>query len=217
MYLMVDRTNPITITITTSVAASLERSWNIKVTQIACDCPTLAPNGCLQYYYSQSGNVRSFNYGTTINGNNLNFGNGSSVAGTRQISNENYGVCIGMVPGYCSIQWSQSDGETSSFSLSNDTAAASVLDGLPSNGLRGENCTTDYVVIPNPYFVNGTAVNADRFCGNQFPTVVTSSKPFVLRVVTNDNELGDAANRGFSLDYTQQACSNLGFMLYNMS
>nr|CAH7743150.1 unnamed protein product [Callosobruchus chinensis] len=178
MYLMVDGTNPISITITTSIAASLERSWNIKVTQIACDCPTL---------------------------------------GSRQIANENYGVCIGMVPGHCSIQWSQSSGETTSFSMSNDTATAAVIGGLPSNGLLGENCTTDYVVIPNPYFVNGTSVNVDRFCGNLFPTIITSSKPFVLRVVTDNNEVGDAANRGFSLDYTQQACSNIGFMLFNMS
>nr|CAI5858568.1 unnamed protein product [Callosobruchus analis] len=178
MYLMVDGTNPISITVTTSIAASLERSWNIKVTQIACDCPTLAPNGCLQYYHALSGNVRSFNYGTTINGNNLNFGNGSSVAGSRQIANENYGVCIGMVPGYCSIQWSQSSGEDTSFSISNDTAAAAVISGLPSNGLRGENCTTDYVVIPNPYFVNGTSVNADRFCGNLFPTIISKQNHF---------------------------------------
>lgn len=41
MFLAVSGTDPITITITTSATLLLERSWHIKVTQIACDCPTL--------------------------------------------------------------------------------------------------------------------------------------------------------------------------------
>lgn len=32
------------------------------------------------------------------------------------------------------------------------------------------------------------------------------SKPFVLTVVNDANELTDVANRGFSLSYTQQLC-----------
>jgi hypothetical protein len=34
-----------------------------------------------------------------------------------------------------------------------------------------------------------------------------SSKPFVLTVVTNGNEINDTQNRGFSLTYTQRRCS----------
>lgn len=33
------------------------------------------------------------------------------------------------------------------------------------------------------------------------------SKPFVLTVVTNDNDMDDVGNRGFELNYAQQACS----------
>lgn len=40
MYLMANGNNSITIQITTSPLVSLARSWNIKITQIACDCPT---------------------------------------------------------------------------------------------------------------------------------------------------------------------------------
>ncbi|KAG5898248.1 hypothetical protein JTB14_029626 [Gonioctena quinquepunctata] len=213
MYLTVDGTNSIQIIISTSSSVTLGRSWNIKVTQIACDCPTLAPVGCLQYYTDLSGTATSFNYGTGLNGNLLTFTNGTSVAGTRQIANENYGICVGMSPGYCSIQWSQGSDDIS-FTVSLDTAAVAVTTGLPADGFVGENCTTDFVVVPNSYYSNGTAVAGDRFCGNAFPTIVTQSKPFVLTVVTDENENSDAANRGFSLSFTQTACSNLATLYF---
>lgn len=43
--------------------------------------------------------------------------------GTRQLSNLNYGVCIQMVPGYCSIEWTQSVIDKYSFTVSGDTEA----------------------------------------------------------------------------------------------
>ncbi|CAG9863007.1 unnamed protein product [Phyllotreta striolata] len=208
VYLMVNGVDPIQLSITISTLVSLSRSFNIKITQIACDCPTLAPAGCLQYYTAPSATVSSFNYGMDLNGNINNFGNGTMVAGTRQLANTNYGICVNMLPGFCSITWAQSADPTS-FTITQDTAADATVSGLPSNPLVGGNCTTDYVVIPNPYYPNRTAVmGTDRFCGNQFLTVTTSSKPFVLRTVTDGNENADAANRGFALTYSQQACSN---------
>ncbi|KAJ8954031.1 hypothetical protein NQ318_004324, partial [Aromia moschata] len=207
IYLMVNNGSNIQLTISTSSSVTLGRSWSIKVTQIACDCPTLAPIGCLQFYTEESDTVTSFNYGTTINGALVTWENGTTRPGSRQLANQNYGICVNMIPGYCGIQWSQSSDDTS-FTVSNNTALVAVTPGLPGEGIIGENCTTDFVVIPNPYYANGTAVAGDRFCGNQFPTVTTYSKPFVLTVITNDNELDDVANRGFSLDYTQLACSS---------
>lgn len=38
--------------------------------------------------------------------------------------------------------------------------------------------------------------------------VPAASKPFVLTVVTNNDEIGDNGNRGFSLDFTQVRCAN---------
>ncbi|CAG9815419.1 unnamed protein product [Phaedon cochleariae] len=211
MYLMVDGTNPISIIISTSATVVFGRSWNIKVAQIACDCPTLAPAGCLQYYTEPSRTVTSFNYGTDLNGNLVNFGNGTIVAGTRQIANMNYGICIGALPGYCSISWAQGRDDVS-FTVSSDTAAVAQDTGLPASGFMGDSCNTDYVVIPNPYYQNGTAVLTDRFCGNAFTSIVTSSRPFVLSVITDGDEAADAANRGFSLTYTQEFCSNLAYV-----
>lgn len=38
------------------------RKWNIRVTQLPCHSPRLAPPGCLQYFEQYSGIVKSFNY-----------------------------------------------------------------------------------------------------------------------------------------------------------
>lgn len=126
-----------------------------------------APSGCLMYYTAETGTVKSFNYGTTTS----NYLTSNATTGTRELVNENYGVCIAMLPGYCSIVWSQST--TDSFTVSGDTEANSDILGTQYAVVLGENCTTDFVVIPDPYYVNGSAVNSDRFCGNAFPTVVS--------------------------------------------
>jgi hypothetical protein len=173
IYVNFNGDSDIILMISTGVLASYARSWNIKITQLACDCPSLAPTGCLMYYTDLTGTVNSFNYGTTLSGALVTNPMNMTRPGTRQLANENYGVCVQMQPGYCSIQWSQGPDSTS-FTVSNDTAlteASSV--GLPGNSVIGTMCDTDFVVIPNPYYPNGTAVGADRFCGNQFPTVTS--------------------------------------------
>jgi hypothetical protein len=45
----------------------------------------------------------------------------SDVYGTRQLVNTNYGVCVRMAPGYCSIQWQQNPSDRYSFTVSGDT------------------------------------------------------------------------------------------------
>lgn len=126
------------------------------------------------YYTALTGTVNSFNYGTTLSGSIVNIGMNMTRPGTRELANLNYGVCVQMQPGYCSIQWSQGSDSTS-FTVSGNTALDAVPPpGLPSDPIVGTNCTTDYVVIPNPtYVATGTPVNGDRFCGNQFLPVTS--------------------------------------------
>lgn len=132
-----------------------------------------APAGCLMYYTDLTGTITSFNYGQTAASSVVNTVN--NTIGTRELANLNYGVCIEMQPGYCSIQYSQSGGDLYSFSVTGDTVTATGAGTVGSTALSlvGSNCTTDFVVIPNPSYVNGTAVNSDRFCGNGFPTVTS--------------------------------------------
>ncbi|KAL1517806.1 hypothetical protein ABEB36_001529 [Hypothenemus hampei] len=198
-HIYVDFNGNASIVITIYVRSSvISRSWNIKIAQINCNCPWRAPSGCLQFYNQLSGTVRSLNYGSS-----------SVLNGTRQLANLNYGVCVNMFPGYCSIQWSATS-DLYGFSLSGDTFTA-VGDGTlgtAAASLTGNDCLTDFVVIPAPVLVsNNTYLNSDRFCGNGFPTVISYSKPFVLTVVTNNNEVNDTGNRGFSLAFQQQLCT----------
>ncbi|XP_044758514.1 uncharacterized protein LOC123316484 [Coccinella septempunctata] len=199
IYLDFNGNSSIDLITSTLDGLNIGRNWNYKVTQIACSCPTRAPAGCLMYYTALSGTVTSFNYGasTAINP-------ATNLLGTRELVNENYGICVAMSPGYCSIEWSACS--DSSFIVSDNDAALN-----PPRPLFGEDCDADFVVIPNPFFPNGTAAPSDRICGNRFPTVITYSKPFVLTVVTNGNEtstLGpDVGNVGFCLNYRQRLCT----------
>ncbi|PZC79688.1 hypothetical protein B5X24_HaOG216087 [Helicoverpa armigera] len=200
----------ITIIVTATLATTFARRWNIKLVQLGCDCPGIAPNGCLQYYTGVTGTINSFNYGTAAN----TVLSASLVTGTRQIVNLNYGICIRMEAGYCAIQYAQVANDAFSFTVTGDVEGAdNTVLGTALGAVNNGNCLTDFVVIPNPTVAaTGVAVGTDRFCGIGFVTVQSGAKPFVLYVVTNANEGAtaatppDIANRGFSLTYTQIAC-----------
>ncbi|XP_033610128.1 uncharacterized protein LOC117282858 [Cryptotermes secundus] len=187
---------PIQLSIRAGTGASVSRKWNIKVSQIDCASPERAPAGALMYYRALTDTVKSFNYGR-----------GVDQSGTRQIVNTNYGVFVRAGLGYCSITWSQVSGDVYTFTVSGDTEVLPTdLLGTATVALSGEQCTADFIVIPNPS-QGGTSLTTDRFCGNALVPTTTSARPFVLTVVTDDTEMGtDVANRGFNLMYRQIPC-----------
>lgn len=134
------------------------------------------------YYTAVSGTVQSFNYGATESS----YTNSIGATGSRQLVDQNYGVCIAVQSGYCSITWSQS--AYNSFTVSNDTEAVSDLLGT-NVGVYGNECVYDFVVIPAPYLSNGTLFYTDRFCGNYLPTVesnmVKLAHPSMLLFISN--------------------------------
>lgn len=85
----VGQSNPIVVTVITSGTA-MQRTWRIRITQIPCSSIAKADQGCLQYHSGVYGRVRSFNYDTT---------NG------RQLSNQEYSVCVRTERNFCSIQY----------------------------------------------------------------------------------------------------------------
>ncbi|XP_047105568.1 uncharacterized protein LOC124774927 [Schistocerca piceifrons] len=197
---------PLQLSVDATTTNTFGRRWNIKVTQIECDSVNRAPTGCLMYYTSTTGTVKSFNYGTTANP-----AADVTLAGTRELVNLNYGVCVQMQPGYCCIEWSQNPADPYSFTVSGDTGGLdNTLLGQPAAALNDGACTGDFIVIPNPS-QNGVPVNTDRFCGNALITTTTCSKPFVMTVVTDAGEQGNVAaginpdneNRGFCLFFRQ--------------
>lgn len=114
------------------------------------------------YYTGSSGTVKSFNYGTMQNQVVTAFG--MQIIGTRELANLNYGVCIRMEAGFCSIEWSQTTDQFS-FTVTGDVPGLGGLIGTPVAESMGAACTTDFVVIPNP-----VGIAADRFCGSGFST-----------------------------------------------
>lgn len=199
-YVDFNGNNNIRLIVTTRGIDSISRVWKIQVAYIGCDCPSRAPTGCLQYYTDNSATVQSFNYGRTIS-SEITMG---ALPGTRQLANTNYGVCVAPRAGFCTIRWEQEDGDLFSFTVTGGTIGLTGNGevGTPPAGMSGATCNTDFVIVPN----NNLAV--ERFCGNYFPTVTTSSRPFVLTVVTDGTEGMDNGNRGFSLTYTQLRCDN---------
>lgn len=163
---------------TTSTNSS--RSWRIKVTQLPCDSPSKAPANCLQYYTDYSGTINSFNY--------------QDEEGLHQLASQSYTACIRTREGFCGIKYMSDH-----FSISEDAANEQAK--------KGDNdCKDDFILVPRQN-KDGTVDEPDRYCGSKLDDVTTYSKPFELRVITNNEEpSNDKNNRGFSIRYTQIPC-----------
>lgn len=200
VYVDFNGESPITISVATSSTYTFNRQWQFQLAQLACASPTLAPSGCLQYYMEDSGTVQSFNYGSAPNS----LPNSIGVAGTRQIANQRYGICVRMGANRCSITWSQVGSDLYSFTLTNDVDAVDPS-LLATEAVQSQLCSTDFIIIPNPT-QNGNTLSSDRFCGLGLLPTTSDTKPFVLYVVTDSNENLDISNRGFYLSYAQIGC-----------
>ncbi|XP_030572680.1 uncharacterized protein LOC115771219 [Drosophila novamexicana] len=208
------QSNPIVLSVITS--ASFPRLWRVRVTQIHCGSISRADQGCLQYYTTISGRVRSFNYNTV---------------GGRQLSNQDYSICIRSERNFCGIQYNACP------DLENNRSRAFTISGNSNNPVptmvggggagagggaapNGNGCISDWLLI-------GCIRSADRIpplpgcedrvCGGTFSaeagmlakTVQSSVRPFRLYFHTDGVEApNDIDNRGFCLDYVQQPCTN---------
>ncbi|XP_075150257.1 uncharacterized protein LOC142224369 [Haematobia irritans] len=200
VYVDFNGESPITIAVASSDGYAYNRQWQFQISQIACASATQAPSGCLQYHLEDSGSVQSFNYNAAPNS----LPNSIGVPGTRQLANQMYGICVRMGANKCSITWSQVDSDAYSFSLTNDVGAVDPS-LLGTEAVQSQDCSSDFVVIPNPT-QGGVALPSDRFCGLGLVATTSATKPFVLYVNTDANEDFDISNRGFFLSYTQNAC-----------
>ncbi|XP_030385030.1 uncharacterized protein LOC115632153 [Scaptodrosophila lebanonensis] len=200
VYVDFNGVTPITITVATSSSYVFNRIWQFQLRMLACASSTLAPSGCLQYHLSSSGTVASFNYASAASSSLNTIG----VPGTRQLANLAYGICVRMGAGMCSISWSQVSSDTYSFTMTNDVGAIDPS-LLATAAVQSQDCTTDFIIIPNP-LQGGVALAGDRFCGLGFSATTSFTKPFVLYAVTDGNEDADISNRGFYLSFSQVAC-----------
>ncbi|KAK2712320.1 uncharacterized protein LOC136025094 [Artemia franciscana] len=203
------------------------RNWRIFTTQIPCDYTNAglltdkgaqlqAPPGCLQYYTGFSGRIKSFNF---------NFDTLSPTS-SRQLSNQQYTICVRQESGYCGIRYRVCQDPVNAppglgFSLGPNTVpAVSATDG---------GCVSDYITIPCASDTYGSPINlnnggnpsvcAQRLCGQIFSSVAgraipsdvySTSSPFEIRYYTDNVEAsaGEQGNLGFCLNYKQQMCSS---------
>ncbi|XP_029721877.2 uncharacterized protein LOC115263103 [Aedes albopictus] len=196
VYVPFSGTNSIQIRIATTGSVPFNRVWNLQLSLISCSSTFKAPAGCLQYFLGSSGSIQSFNYGQGANAAL----NAMMMPGTRQMANSNYGICIRKGVGICSVTYKVPTGDPYAFTVSGDAGATTP--GTAAAAQRGADCTTDYLIIPNP-----TGVSTDRFCGLGFTTTTSNTPVFVMYYITNANDATDIGNRGFSLLYTTTACA----------
>jgi len=171
--------------------SSGSQNWNIQVSQISCDSTYAPDDGCLQWFTGTEGTIYTYNY-----------------AGGLHLNNQEYSNCIRPEQGYCSIGYTSCT--TTSFSMS----------GFAAAGVSGDDCTADYILIPEGAVTAGSTTNVDRYCGGLFlatsgtpttTTVYSTRQPYTLGVVFSASETDQAAapsenSGGFCIQYKQSAC-----------
>ncbi|CRL03175.1 CLUMA_CG016282, isoform A [Clunio marinus] len=203
------QSNPVILTVITS-GPTFPRSWRIRISQIHCGSLHKADQGCLQYFTGISGRVKSFNY--------------DSLSG-RQLSNQDYSICIRTERNFCSIQYTacgdaiDSDRKRS-FTLSGNSN--SVVPAMLGGGIQSQSnsCPNDWLMVPCAKVADRVppAIQCeDKICGGTFNaepstterTVSSNIRPFRLAFHTDSVEAPtDVDNKGFCLDYVQQPCTN---------
>ncbi|CAG0925081.1 unnamed protein product, partial [Notodromas monacha] len=234
MYLDVNRDRaPVLFDIMT-YGGQIKRKWKIEISQIPCG-EYVAPSGCLQYFTSLLGSVKSFNFD-----------------GSLHLAHQRYSICVRMEPGFCTIEWSPAMDENENliehaFTISDTqprgehliagTEFADPRRRIPGGKPVWATCTggpgfADYVSIPcgspdgDRVFTllgptGGDQVScAHKFCGqalnhlngaNGSVPVISSVKPFQIEVHFDGSESEDGGdggmpNRGFHLRWTQKPC-----------
>ncbi|KAK3888258.1 hypothetical protein Pcinc_007676 [Petrolisthes cinctipes] len=195
-----DAEGPFIVSVVNTVVTP-SSTWRIKITQISCDSPDLAPVGCDQYYLEPTGSVKSFNYVNKESTATLDTPDGIKP-GARHLQGS-YTVCAKVETESCGLTWSSSPDDYSFTITGNPTLAPQF------NIQINEDClspATDYLL-----FSVGESTESEEpiilVCGTRFPPDVSSSSDR-FKVIANSVEAGDndLDNRGFHLSYMQKAC-----------
>lgn len=170
------------ISIITS-GTSFPRIWRIRVTQILCGSISAAPQGCLQYHTGINGKVRSFNY---------------NVVSGRQLSNQDYSICMRTEKNFCSIQYSActdlENNRSRAFTISGNTnGVVGTMVGVGGQGSSSSNaCGNDWLLFGCVKVASRPQASSiaceDRICGGTFNaeagiTSMPVSSKFFLRVL----------------------------------
>lgn len=173
------------------------RQWNIRVTQIPCNSPRLAPAGCLQYYEDFSGTIKSFNYGAT------------GVNETSYPLSQRYAMCFKRGPESCRISLKKA-GE---FGLGDvPTEAHTRMDTFPDIDTDCYDKKSMVRATPSKAYIS---IDNVKMCGKTFYdeyrsedngiNVINFVSPDFESVRDHDPPMQPP---GFRFDYRLLSCSN---------
>lgn len=195
------------------------RSLDIMVTQYKCGDEMGGPSGCLQWFTSNTGSIRSFNFPSTAIGVTV-------PATVTHLSNQKYNACVrrrAATTVICYVACTQiaaaaATADNAATGQSSFGLSVSPTAGTPQSQI-GSNCNTDYITIPGgdligttTTFALGGVVSANnRFCGRFLdtvgktaitasPSVCTNSQPFQVGVNFDEDEASGPAAVGTMTD-----------------
>jgi len=187
-----------TSTSTVSFTIATGGTWKIKISQIECSSLARALPDCDQYVTGVTGVISSYNWGTI------------------QLQNKDFTHCIRKEAGYCGVQLTQAQPNTSpntfmlddtSSGLAGNGKVAAITQGyitLPACGSNNGGC--DYT---GQMFTDGyTAIAAD---GQAYPGAVPlTNHLFVIHHTGYPvDQAATPAQVGFSLQWVQMPCGSV--------
>jgi len=189
---------------------SATRELDIRVSQFTCGDEMGGPPGCLQYYTSSAGKIRSFNFpdltpGAKVGYKYVHLSRQHYKACVRKATAKAY-ICYGM----CTSIVGSAIATIGSPVILQPSFGLSVSPAAGSQSAAGSACTSDYISIPsavtkanaailssNTVMIAETTSHATRFCGRYLATdaatyadqsVCSLAVPFELAVDFNDDE-----------------------------
>lgn len=155
MYVDVSQTKQAILSVRLSASKEMERRWSIRITQVSCWSPNLAPDGCLQYHTKASDVITSFNFVR-------------NPTGFHYFANMHYSICIRRQLGFCSVLYQENG-----------------VNGFRLSPLTNQRCRDAYVLIPTGSTGRvGDGNLGDRICGAGFVPVAANLAPLRVSFVT---------------------------------
>merc|ERR1711874_555394 len=212
---------------------SSTRALDIRVSQFVCGDEMGGPTGCLQYYTSSSGKIRSFNFPDLTPG---------AAVGYKYVhlSRQHYRAYICYIG--CSTLAGTSTGIKDNAVTTQPSFGLSLSPAAASQAAVGTACTSDYITIPqgmkkatatilssNTVLSAKSSTMSTRYCGRYLQTnaatyatqsICSLAVPFELGVDFNDDEFCTAVTAGNTCEFISGSSSSttggggiLGFSL----
>jgi hypothetical protein len=221
---------------------SSTRALDIRVSQFVCGDEMGGPTGCLQYYTSSSGKIRSFNFpdltpGASVGYKYVHLSRQHYKACIRKNSGKAYICYIG-----CTTIAGTSTGIKDNAVTTQPSFGLSLSPAAASQSAVGTACTSDYITIPqgmkkanaailsaNTVLSAKSSTMSTRYCGRYLQTnaaayaatsICSLAVPFELGVDFNDDEHCTAVTAGNTCEHASGSSTSttggggiLGFSL----